>query len=244
MLVFNIHASVTLFMKTHTYIVVPAAGTGTRLHQSLPKQYAMLAGQAILTHTLTTLLAIPDVQQLIIALAADDTHFDALITIDDARLSRVIGGASRAESVLSALNHLTANDDDWVLIHDAARPLISLNDIAKLRMKLAKHPVGGILATPVTDTLKHVDQHGTIQHTVNRKTLWRALTPQMCRYGVLKQALTQCLLEQQTITDEAMALERCGYSMQIIEGSATNIKITYPIDLLVAEQLIKATFKA
>ncbi len=230
-------------MKTNTYIVVPAAGTGARMQQNLPKQYALLAGQPILARTLTTLLAVPDVQQVIVALAADDAHFDTLIALDDPRLSRVIGGANRAESVLSALNYLSANDHDWVLVHDAARPLISLEDIAKLRISLAAHSVGGILATPVTDTLKHVDEHHTIHHTVNRKNLWRALTPQLCRYGLLKHALTQCLLEQRTITDEAMALELCGHPMQIIEGSANNIKITYPMDLLIAEQVLSATMK-
>lgn len=224
-----------------TFIVVPAAGNGQRMQQFIAKQYLHLAGKPVLTHTLETLLAVPAISQLIIALAPDDLLFDRLISITDPRLIRIKGGVTRAASVLNALNHLNpiAKDDDWVLVHDAARPFISQQDIAHLRSQLAEHPVGGLLATPVTDTLKQVDADLTIQKTLNRQTLWRALTPQMCRYGLLKAALNHCLAQQITITDEAMAMEQCNHAMQIIEGSSDNIKITYPIDLMIAEQLIK-----
>jgi len=227
-------------MTAHTYIIVPAAGGGTRMQQPIPKQYLNLAGKPVLEHTLTTLLAIPFIARVVVALSSDDLFFNSLASATHPRLTQVQGGNSRASSVLNALNALStiAEPHDWVLVHDAARPLVTLKDIDHLRVTLANHPIGGILATPVTDTLKQSDAQLKTCLTVARDTLWRALTPQMCRYGLLKQALSHCLNANLGITDEAMALETLGQTMQIVEGSADNIKITYPIDLLIAEQLL------
>lgn len=229
-------------MTATTYIIIPAAGGGTRMQQPTPKQYLSLAGKPVLEHTLTTLLAVPDIAGLVIALAPDDLFFAHLTSATHPRITQVHGGDSRAASVLNALNALTpiAQPHDWVLVHDAARPLVRLSDIAQLRTTLQDHPVGGILATPVTDTLKQSNAQGHICATVARDALWRALTPQMCRYGLLKQALNHCLQANIAITDEAMALESLGHTLQIIEGAFDNIKITYPIDLLIAEQLLPA----
>lgn len=227
-------------MKTHTYIIVPAAGEGTRMQQNMPKQYLELAGKAVLEHTLNALLAIPHIQHIVVALAPDDVFFEHLSASRHPRVMRVNGGTSRAASVLNALNALRteAQAHDWILVHDAARPLVRQEDIHQLRTTLADHPVGGILASPVTDTLKRVGADLQIQQTLERDTLWRALTPQMCRYDLLKSALTTCLSKNIPVTDEAMALEYGGLNLQIVEGASDNIKITYPIDLLLAEQIL------
>lgn len=223
-----------------TFIIVPAAGGGQRMQHATPKQYLDLAGTPILERTLNTLLAVPDIAQVVVALALDDTHFKHLTCSNHPRLQHVIGGASRAASVLNALNHLVsvAQPQDWVLVHDAARPLVHLADIAHLRLSLHDHPVGGILAAPVTDTLKHVHSDTQISHTLDRSTLWRALTPQLCRFGLLKQALEHGLAQRLDLTDEAMALETLGHYPTIVAGSPDNIKITYPIDLQLAALLI------
>ena len=224
----------------NTYIIVPAAGGGRRMQHSTAKQYLTLAGKPILEHTLATLLAVPDIQQVLVALSLDDQQFNHLPSAKHPRLMTLIGGNSRAESVLNALQSLSAvaTAQDWILVHDGARPLVSLSDIAQLRHLLIDHPIGGILATPVTDTLKQVNAEQQIQTTLARETLWRALTPQLCRYGLLTHALKHCLNQQIAITDEAMALEQCGHSLQVVEGSSDNIKITYPIDLALAEQVL------
>lgn len=227
-----------------TYIIVPAAGGGTRMQQDTPKQYLPLDGQCILERTLHTLLSVPDIHQVIVALAPHDAYFDTLAICQQPRLTRITGGASRAASVLQALNHLTAtaHADDWVLVHDAARPLVRLSDIATLRATLHDHPIGGILATPVSDTLKQVDTSLNIHSTIDRSILWRALTPQMARYGLLKAALSACLTQGIKPTDEAQALEQAGFTPRIVEGCSDNIKITYPMDLLLAEQIVRAGF--
>lgn len=213
------------------------------MQHTLAKQYLPLAGVPILERTLQTLLQVKAVA-IVVALAEEDRYFDQLTSSHHPKIQRVTGGATRAASVLAALQLLAAkaHPEDWVMVHDAARPLVSLSDIEHLQQRLIDHPVGGILATPVTDTIKQVDAQGNIQLTLARHTLWRALTPQLCRFGLLQQALSHCLHHQLEITDEAMALECCGHSPAIVEGSASNIKITYPMDLLIAEQGIKAGY--
>jgi 2-C-methyl-D-erythritol 4-phosphate cytidylyltransferase len=221
-----------------TFIIVPAAGIGSRMQAEVPKQYLRLNGIAILERTLQTLCSVPDIARIVIAIAKSDNYFAELPSAK--RVQQVIGGATRAESVLAALEILSdeAQPDDWVLVHDAARPLITLSDIAKLRHAVATHPAGGILATPIADTLKQVDPHLTILCTLPRAQIWRALTPQMCRYGLLQKALHKAFQQQQEITDEAMALEQLGYALQIVEGDARNLKITTPLDLALAESLL------
>lgn len=223
---------------TALYIVVPAAGGGHRMQQAIPKQYLHLSGKAIVERSLDALLSL-EPMSITVALAADDTRFVQLGCAKDPRVHSILGGNSRAASVLNALHHLSsvAKTDDWVLVHDAARPLVKACDLARLVARLANHPVGGLLATPAIDTLKQVDPHGSVIKTLARQGIWRALTPQMARFSLLRAAIERCLTDGVDPTDEAMALEYNGYHPLIVEGSADNIKITHAIDLIIAEQL-------
>lgn len=220
------------------YIVVPAAGGGHRMQQAIPKQYLPLAGKAIVERSIDALLCLAPAS-ITVALALDDTRFATLDCVKNPLVHSIQGGSSRAVSVLNALHHLShvAKDDDWVLVHDAARPLVKARDLARLVARLAHHPVGGVLATPAIDTLKQVDEHGSVIKTLAREGIWRALTPQMARFSLLRAAIERCLMDAIDPTDEAMALEYSGYHPLIVEGSADNIKITHTIDLIIAEQL-------
>lgn len=223
---------------TALYIVVPAAGNGQRMQQSVPKQYLYLCGKAIVERSIDALLRL-EPASITVALALDDTRFATLDCAKNPRVHGIQGGRSRATSVLAALHHLSsvALADDWVLVHDAARPLVTTADLTRLTTRLADHPVGGLLATPAIDTLKQVDLHGCVIKTLARDGVWRALTPQMARYGLLREAIERCLIDGLEPTDEAMALEYNGHHPLIVEGSADNIKITHAIDLITAEQL-------
>lgn len=223
---------------TALYIVVPAAGNGQRMQQSVPKQYLHLCGKAVVERSIEALLCLKPAS-ITVALALDDTRFAALNCAKDPRVHSIQGGSSRAASVLAALQHLSnvAHTDDWVLVHDAARPLVTIADLRHLTTRLTNHPVGGLLATPAIDTLKQVDEHGCVIKTLARKGVWRALTPQMARYGILREAIERCLMDGLEPTDEAMALEYSGHKPMIVEGSADNIKITHAIDLITAEQI-------
>ena len=161
----------------------------------------------------------------------------------DPRVSTAPGGTERADSVLSALNRMapTAAESDWVLVHDAARPCLTVSDIHLLIDKLKNDPVGGILALPVHDTLKGVEE-GRITATIDRRRIWRALTPQMFRYGALKRALEQAARKRDTVTDEASALELQGKKPAIVEGRPDNIKITRPEDLSLAQFFLEQQY--
>ena len=152
----------------------------------------------------------------------------------DPRIQRADGGSERSGSVLNALLHLNAlgaSDDDWVLVHDAARPNLSHEDLDKLLAELADDPVGGLLAVPARDTLKRVDKHGRVIETVDRSLIWQAYTPQMFRLGALHRALADSLVADAVVTDEASAMEWSGQSPRLIEGRSDNIKVTRPEDL-------------
>lgn len=217
------------------FAVVPAAGIGRRMLGDLPKQYLPLLGKTVLEHTLTALLAQTQLQHIVLVVAADDQRWRSITLLDNPRIAIVEGGAERSDSVLSGLRHLSSRcaDDDWVLVHDVARACITADDIKKLTSELAGDVVGGILAIPVSDTIKQVDQH-TIAATVDRSGLWQAQTPQMFRYGLLIEALTAAIAQGLIITDEASALELAGFKPRVIEGSSANIKITRPEDLTLA----------
>ncbi len=215
--------------------VVPAAGVGRRMGAPTPKQYLPVQGKPVLQHTLERLLSVEALCAVVVALGREDGYWPDLPFASNPRILTAEGGKERADSVLSALNRLEgfAEDDDWVLVHDAARPCITRADMLKLIETLEHDPVGGILALPSTDTLKGVED-GIIVDTVDRNHVWRALTPQMFRYAALKQALQESTELGLTVTDEASALELKGETPRIVEGRPDNIKITRPEDLPLA----------
>lgn len=219
------------------FAIVPAAGVGRRMTTNRPKQYLDLAGKPVLEHTLTRLLQLDDLQTIVVALAANDQHWPSVAISHHPRIQTVTGGKQRHHSVLHALQALPANHDDWVFVHDAVRPCIQPTMIEQLIKTVADDAVGGLLAIPVTDTIKRVKAHH-VMDTIDRRTLWQAQTPQLFRYGLLLHALTDSLARNYEITDEASAIEHLGKQPKILAGSINNIKITHPEDLIFAEHYL------
>ncbi|MEW8050445.1 MAG: 2-C-methyl-D-erythritol 4-phosphate cytidylyltransferase [Candidatus Thiodiazotropha sp.] len=216
--------------------LVPAAGVGQRMGAAIPKQYLSLAGRRVIDHTLERLLAHPKMEGIYLALSTQDELWRDCEFADDPRIFRAQGGAERCNSVLNALRELQhhAAVDDWVLVHDAARPCLTRHDLDRLIDTLFDHPVGGLLGVPVRDTLKSVDDKGMVAGTVSRDGLWHALTPQMFRIDILYQALESAIHKGVLVTDDASAVELAGYQPMMVEGDAGNIKITRPEDLQLA----------
>ena len=216
--------------------VVPAAGVGKRMQSDRPKQYLLLGDQTVIEQTLFQLLEANCFAGIAVAISSEDPYWPTLPCSQQEKIIRAEGGRERADSVLSALNALVgkASDNDWVLVHDAARPCIKVADIHRLINTLKSDPVGGILALPSHDTLKNVMQ-GQIVDSVDRNRVWRALTPQMFRYGVLKKVLQLAAEKGQVVTDEASAFELNCLQPKIVEGQPGNIKITRPEDLILAK---------
>ena len=216
------------------WVVIPAAGIGSRMRADRPKQYLQLAGRTILEHTLDCFLDHPRLKGLVLSLAADDPFWPALPCATDPRIQRVEGGAERADSVLAGLLRLVelgAQEGDWVLVHDAARPNLARSDLDRLLAELADDPVGGLLAVPARDTLKRIGADGRVAETVDRSLIWQAYTPQMFRFATLHRALADALVAGVAVTDEASALEWAGQAPKLVEGRADNLKITRPEDL-------------
>lgn len=222
-------------MKPAYWAVVPAAGVGKRMGAEVPKQYLDVAGKPVLQHTLERLLSIDCLDGIYVALGAEDGYWPDLPCAMQPRIRKAPGGRERADSVHSALVHMAdrARPDDWVLVHDAARLCLTAADVHKLIDALGDDAVGGILALPVTDTLKTVEDQ-RITGTPDRSRVWRALTPQMFRYGLLRAALGDAAGRGLVVTDESSALELAGYRPIIVEGRPDNIKITRPEDLPLA----------
>jgi len=219
------------------HALVPAAGFGARMGHELPKQYLPLAGQPMIFHALNTLCASPEISTVFVVLAPDDTLFS---TYDWSRFGDKLqtlycGGNARAESVLNGLLASELEPDDWVLVHDAARPCLTQAHLSKLIGALRDDAVGGILAIPLADTLKRADADGRILRTESREQLWQAQTPQMFRAGLLAQALQQC----NNVTDEASAVEALGLQPKLVLSESSNFKVTYPQDMLLAELLLQ-----
>lgn len=217
--------------------VIPAAGVGSRMQADRPKQYLKLGDKTILEHTTESLLSHPKIERVVIAISADDAYFDSL-HLSSKRITVVEGGKERADSVLNGIASLSENT--WALVHDAARPCIEEADItALLDVMHNDDVVGGILASPVRDTMKRAlatnDSVEIIAHTEERTNLWHALTPQLFPAGLLKQALQDGLEKGANITDEASAMELAGHKVAMISGSPANIKVTHPADLPLAE---------
>lgn len=226
------------------FAVVPAAGIGTRFGGNHAKQYAILDGQPVMAHSLQRLLHLDEISHIALVLAAHDEQAALVSAVQDARVSRVAGGAERMDSVLAGLLSLTqARDDDWVLVHDVARPLLRPNDVRELISACAKDDVGGLLAHDVRDTMKQsransADLH--VEATVPRAGLMHALTPQLFRYGLLCNALLVARADGVVVTDESAAIERLGHRPRLVLGARDNIKITYADDLALAAFYLSA----
>lgn len=222
------------------WAVIPAAGVGKRMLAGRPKQYLLLNRRTIIEHTLEKFLTHKSIAGVVVVVSRDDEYWPEL-KIEHPRLTVAHGGAERCHSVLNGLLALEtlAADDDWVLVHDAARPCVRREDIDALIEQLKNHPVGGLLGLPVADTLKLCDKQGVVQRTVSRELLWRALTPQMFRLRALTEAISQALEQRQLVTDEASAIELTGRQPQMVEGHPDNIKITVPQDLALAEMFLR-----
>lgn len=223
----------TLPAASRLYALVPAAGSGTRMAASLPKQYLSLRGRTVAEHTLTRLLAYAPIDSIVVATAANDLWWPQLGIAHHPRIRSAVGGASRAESVCNGLQTLLqeARQQDWVLVHDMARPCVRLSDIDALVQGCGAE--GAVLAAALVDTIKQA-RHGQIECTLPRTALWRALTPQLFTIGALHEALQAALLVGTDITDEASAMEAQGVQPKLICGHSDNIKITVPADLALA----------
>jgi len=206
-----------------------------------PKQYLPLAGRSVIEHTLDRLAAHPRIAGVVVALAQDDRWWERVRLPEQGPLLRVQGGRERCHTVLNGLDALAdrAAPDDWVLVHDAARPCVRREDISHLMDTLEGHPVGGLLGLPVRDTMKRADAHGDVQATVSREGLWHALTPQMFRFELLRSALREVIEDGRLVTDEAQAVELAGGTPRMVEGHPDNIKVTHPADMALAELFIR-----
>ncbi len=225
-------------MKPHSYfVIIPTAGIGTRLSAEIPKQYLPILGKPIIEHTLNCFINYAAIEKIMVVLRQDDQHWPHLKLAQHSKIITTLGGAERFHSVLNGLTALEqyAQPLDWVLIHDAVRPCLQPQDIAQLITTLSDHPVGGLLGSPVTNTLKRIGQNNEIIATVDRQELWQAFSPQMFRFGVLKKALQSIIANNQVVTDDAAAVELAGYKPIMVQGRTDNIKITQPLDLALAE---------
>ncbi|MBS0354088.1 MAG: 2-C-methyl-D-erythritol 4-phosphate cytidylyltransferase [Proteobacteria bacterium] len=224
---------------TRCYAMVPAAGSGSRMGGEQPKQYLSLLGEPLIRHTLAVLCASPVIDRVYVVLSVGDQEWDRhdWSPFGDRLVPLFCGGASRADSVLNGLRAIAddTSESDWVLVHDAARPCLAPWHIENLVRELIHDEVGGILAVPVADTLKREDSLHRIAATVPRDGLWQAQTPQMFRYVMLKRALENA----RHVTDEASAIEAMGLKPRLVRGDPTNLKVTFPLDLHLAEWILQ-----
>jgi len=222
------------------WAIVPAAGRGNRFGGDVPKQYLPVAGKPLVEHALRALLAHPVVEGVVVALAAGDNRWPGWESLEGKPVRTCIGGDARAESVLAGLAALpeSVRADDFVLVHDAARPNLAFDDLDQLLTRGRGDPVGAILATPVRDTLKRAGDDGGIDGTEPRERLWRALTPQLFRRFQLTRALEAAHDGGLAVTDESMAMERQGHRPLLVEGREDNLKVTTPADLALFEFIL------
>jgi 2-C-methyl-D-erythritol 4-phosphate cytidylyltransferase len=226
------------------FVVIPAAGSGRRFSSSLPKQYAALGASTVIEHALAPFESDPDCAGIVVAIAADDAWWPAIAARRSRLIESAIGGEQRSHSVRNALRALAtrARNDDWIMVHDAARPCFSSTDLQLLKRELASHPVGGLLAVPLADTLKRALEPGAhvthVDATIDRVGLWRAATPQVFRCGVLLRAIEAAINSGRTPTDEAQAIEWSGQRPRLVAGRADNIKVTTADDLALATAIL------
>lgn len=219
------------------WAVVPAAGLGLRMGADRPKQYLTIGDKTVLEHTLAKLLRLSYLERIVVVIDKEDTFWCRTLYAEHPKIQAVIGGSERADSVLNGLVALQAQAkaNDWILVHDAARPCLRQADMDRLVVTLKNHPTGGLLGCRTRDTMKLVNQQRETIQTLERNHIWHALTPQMFRFQLLFQALQQALQSASVITDEASAIELLGYQPFMVEGCWDNIKVTNPEDLKLAE---------
>ncbi|MGX2974095.1 2-C-methyl-D-erythritol 4-phosphate cytidylyltransferase [Ursidibacter arcticus] len=225
-------------MKRNIIAIIPASGVGSRMQSQLPKQYLKIQNKTILEHTLSLFIDDPRITQIIVAVSETDAYYSSLSILKHPKIQIVFGGETRAHSVLNGLANLT--EQDWALVHDAARPCLKRSDLDKL-LQITDFN-GAILATPAIDTIKRSTDGCHIDHTEDRTTLWHALTPQFFPAIPLRNAIQQGLKQHLAITDEASAMELAGFHPQLVPARSDNIKVTRPEDLALAEfYLIQGT---
>jgi len=215
------------------WVIIPAAGVGSRMGVDKPKQYIPVNGKTIIEHTLDCFLQREEIEKIIVAISSTDEYWPDLSVSKNEKVITAPGGAERYQSVLNSLHVLTdkATENDWVLVHDAARPCLNQSVIDRLIITLRSHDIGGILALPCRDTMKRANSMGEIDETVERDKLWHAQTPQMFRFGKLLSAIEDAFNKNIMITDESMAMERAGYQPLLVHGQQENIKVTHKDDL-------------
>jgi 2-C-methyl-D-erythritol 4-phosphate cytidylyltransferase len=218
------------------HVIIPAAGIGNRMASVLPKQYVPLAGKPMISHSVQVFFNHPRIASIHLALSPDDGFWQGLPLESASKLKlHYTGGESRSETVLNTLLSIEAAQDDWILVHDAARPGLTQQLLDNLLNTLENDAVGGLLALPLADTLKQADAANRVAATIPRADLWQAQTPQMFRFGVLKKALQSF---NGAATDEAEAIEALGLQPKLVQGELRNLKITYPQDLALLEALL------
>ncbi len=224
------------------HVIIPAAGVGSRMQSALPKQYIPVLGKPMISHSVQTFFDCARISGIHLALSPEDEFWSSLQLDVKSRLQlHYTGGDTRAETVLNTLNAIMVEDDDWVLVHDAARPGLDAQLLNQLLDTLQVDEVGGLLALPLADTLKKSNSQGRSEATISREQLWQAQTPQMFRYHCLKKALQQ---HGGHATDEAQAIEALGLQPKLVVGSLKNMKVTYPQDVAYVEALMqKGQFK-
>ena len=227
--------------QTKLWAVIPAAGSGSRFSKTELKQYQYIQDRTVLEHTIRRISQLP-LNGYVLAIGTQDTFAQTLAFQDIDKAHFCTGGAERVHSVLNALNHLLnfADENDWVLVHDAARPCVTVDCLNALVAKAIESNNSAILAIPVRDTLKQVKTGDHIDKTVSRDALWQAQTPQITKIGKLKKAIEHALENNVTITDEASALEYMGETVRVVMGRSDNIKITYPDDLELARLILQS----
>lgn len=231
----------------HYWAVIPAAGVGKRMGAHIPKQYLPLAGKTVLEQTLSVFIHHPHISGIVVAVSKGDPYWQDMeknikeqLVSQGKSLMVADGGNERCHSVLNALQCLSkrASERDWALVHDAARPCLTADDIDKLIIHLADSETGGLLGLPMADTVKRCNSNHQVLETVDRSTLWRALTPQMFPLKLLTDSLKQAINEEALVTDEASAIELQGLRPIMVEGQPGNLKITHPGDLQLAEMFL------
>lgn len=230
----------TMAEPARCFALIPCAGAGERAGAALPKQYARLAGRSLVCHTLRAIAQVARIEATLVVIAPDDAHFESQVpaTQHDRRWLARCGGATRAQSVANGLAELRRRgvaDGDWVLVHDAARCLVSPAAVERLINACIDDEVGGLLAAPVADTLKRADADRAAG-TVDRRDLWAAQTPQMFRLGLLERALAAA---GSAVTDDASAVEQLGLRPLLVASDWSNLKVTWPADLMLAERLLE-----
>lgn len=224
------------------WAIIPAAGRSQRMGGEIPKQYLAINDATVIEYSLKCFLRHPNIAGVIVALHADDQHWNQLELVKNEKIHTVVGGNTRADSVNNAMCYLEntpAEESDYVLVHDAARPCLRYSDLELLMNQLKDDEVGGILAAPVSDTLKVSEAEHVVQKTLDREKIWRAFTPQMFRLKHLRSAMQYCIDKKITITDEASAIEAQDLHVKLVRGQNDNIKITHAEDLELATAILK-----